>query len=265
MDKNKSFYFTLVVIFCVILSGLGGYFIGTHFSEKETVKNEVKKDEEKKNENLEVLKDKTIDTLTSITLYNYIKSKSESLTSYLNSLSDSQKLCLAGLSFDKKATLKSLKNKLINTFGTDLDIEGKDYYLFSDDEMPMYFYDEETGTFNYNDNYPGTDVVTNLGSTGIYNYKLIDIRQEKDKYIVEYYGLYETNFFDLGPTWLENGKNIDRVNADNAKDYGYDDDDLTLNEYLDKAFSNNKDDFFKFSYIYKKINNNYVLVDFKQA
>lgn len=111
MDKNKSFYFTLVVIFCVILSGFGGYFIGTHFSEKETVKNEVKKDEEKKNENLEVLKDKVIDTLTSITLYNYIKSESESLTSYLNSLSDSQKLCLAGLSFDKKATLKSLKNK----------------------------------------------------------------------------------------------------------------------------------------------------------
>ena len=36
-------------------------------------------------------------------------------------------------------------------------------------------------------------------------------------------------------------------------------------EYLEKAFSNNKDDFFKFSYIYKKINDKYVLVDFKQA
>ena len=39
----------------------------------------------------------------------------------------------------------------------------------------------------------------------------------------------------------------------------------TPEEYLEKAFSNNKDDFFKFSYIYKKINDKYVLVDFKQA
>lgn len=40
---------------------------------------------------------------------------------------------------------------------------------------------------------------------------------------------------------------------------------MTDEEYLEKAFSNNKDDFFKFSYIYKKINDKYVLVDFKQA
>ena len=52
MDKNKSFYLTLVVVFCVVLSGLGGYFIGTHFGEKETIKNEVKKDEEKKKEEI---------------------------------------------------------------------------------------------------------------------------------------------------------------------------------------------------------------------
>ena len=37
MDKNKSFYLTLVVVFCVVLSGLGGYFIGTHFGEKDKV------------------------------------------------------------------------------------------------------------------------------------------------------------------------------------------------------------------------------------
>ena len=36
-DKNKSFYLTLVVVFCVVLSGLGGYFIGTHFGENNKV------------------------------------------------------------------------------------------------------------------------------------------------------------------------------------------------------------------------------------
>ena len=86
MDKNKSFYLTLVVVFCVVLSGLGGYFIGTHFGEKETIKNEVKKDEEKRNEEINANDIKVADLSNYVytALYSYLKSGEKSLNSYLN-------------------------------------------------------------------------------------------------------------------------------------------------------------------------------------
>ena len=122
MDKNKSFYLTLVVVFCVVLSGLGGYFIGTHFSEKETVKNEVKKDEEKKKEEINANDIKVADLSNYVytALYSYLKSGEKSLNSYLNNLSNDQKLYVAGLlnfeDEDNKYNNKKysdLKNKLI--------------------------------------------------------------------------------------------------------------------------------------------------------
>ena len=37
MEKNKLNYITYLVIFCVILSFVGCFFLGTYFGEKETV------------------------------------------------------------------------------------------------------------------------------------------------------------------------------------------------------------------------------------
>ena len=87
MEKNKSFYLTLVVVFCVVLSGLGGYFIGTHFGEKETIKNEVKKDEEINASNIKVA---DLSSYVYTALYSYLKSDEKSLTNYLNNLSNDQ-------------------------------------------------------------------------------------------------------------------------------------------------------------------------------
>ena len=42
MDKHKSMFFTLMVIFCIVLSGIGGFFLGTKFGEKNQVKFEEK-------------------------------------------------------------------------------------------------------------------------------------------------------------------------------------------------------------------------------
>lgn len=42
MDKHKSMFFTLMVIFCIVLSGIGGFFLGTKFGEKNQVKVEEK-------------------------------------------------------------------------------------------------------------------------------------------------------------------------------------------------------------------------------
>ena len=41
MDKNKSLYINLVVIFCIVLAGAGGFFLGLHFS-KENIVNSTK-------------------------------------------------------------------------------------------------------------------------------------------------------------------------------------------------------------------------------
>ena len=67
-------------------------------------------------------------------LYSYLKSGEKSLNSYLNNLSNDQKLYVAGLlnfeDEDNKYNNKKytdLKNKLIDVFGTDLNLQAKDY------------------------------------------------------------------------------------------------------------------------------------------
>ncbi len=42
MDKHKSMFFTILIIFCIVLSGIGGFFLGTKFGEKNQVKVEEK-------------------------------------------------------------------------------------------------------------------------------------------------------------------------------------------------------------------------------
>lgn len=37
MNKNKSMFFTAVVMFCVTLSGFGGFFLGAEFGKNEQV------------------------------------------------------------------------------------------------------------------------------------------------------------------------------------------------------------------------------------
>ena len=38
MDKHKSMFFTIMIIFCIVLSGIGGFFLGTKFGEKNQAK-----------------------------------------------------------------------------------------------------------------------------------------------------------------------------------------------------------------------------------
>ena len=42
MDKNKSLYINLVVIFCIALAGISGFFLGLHFSKQNLVDNSTK-------------------------------------------------------------------------------------------------------------------------------------------------------------------------------------------------------------------------------
>lgn len=269
MEKNKMFYITLVLVVCVVFTGIGCFYLGTKFGEnssnvdkKEGIDNKESNNDNKKDDTsyIEELLSVDISDITKMGLYNYSKSGKSSLKEYFNSLNNSQKLDLAGLALGSENLFKDLKQNLINTYGSDLGVEAKDCYL-SGDSVPTFVYNSTSDKFVFNENSGGTDIVTNLGDISLYNYRLKNIQKNGDNYIVSYYGLYETNMYGLGPTWLTNNKNIDRANVDNAESYGGDG--TPIDYYLATAFNNNKSDFLVFEYTFNKKNNNYYIVDFK--
>ena len=269
MEKNKMFYITLVLVVCVVFTGIGCFYLGTKFGEnssnvdkKEGFDNKGSNNDNKKDNTsyIEELLSVDISDITKMGLYNYSKSGKSSLKEYFNSLNNSQKLDLAGLALGSEDLFKNLEQNLINTYGSNLGLEAKDFY-YTGINVPMYIYDSASGKYIDNEDAPGIEFATNLGDISLYNYRLKNIKKDGDNYIVSYYGLYETNMYQLGPTWLKNNKNIDRANVDNAESYGGDG--TSIDYYLATAFNNNKSDFLVFEYIFNKKNNNYYIVDFK--
>ena len=102
MDKNKSLYINLVVIFCIALAGISGFFLGLHFSKQNSINNSTKN--EPKITNVEKY---NIPTLS--VLYNYLKSDYNNLEDYLKNLTNSEKLYVAGL-FDTSDEEKNNNN-----------------------------------------------------------------------------------------------------------------------------------------------------------
>lgn len=37
MDKNKSLFYTLMVIFCILIAGIGGFMLGKSVANKEVI------------------------------------------------------------------------------------------------------------------------------------------------------------------------------------------------------------------------------------
>ena len=256
MDKNKSLYISLVVLFCVVITGISGFFLGLQFSKQKLVDNSTKN--ESKIINVESY---NIPTLS--ILYNYLKSDYNNLEDYLKNLTNSEKLYVAGF-FDSSDEANNnkyslLKENLIKTFGSDLEVLPEDYYAFAENEEPLYKYDKETDEYIYNEESPGTDAITDLDSGYIYNY-ILDKKESKDDLIIlTYYGLYAYQD-EIGPTTITNQKNIERL-----LNYEETFDGISDQEYLQNAFKKNKEDFLKWCYTFKKVNDNYVLVDFKSS
>ena len=256
MDKNKSLYISLVVLFCVVITGISAFFLGLQFSKQKLV------DITTKNESKIINVDSyNIPTLS--ILYNYLRSDYNNLEEYLKNLTNSEKLYVAGL-FDSSDEANNnkfslLKENLIKTFGSDLGVLPEDYYAIAENEEPLYKYDKETDEYIYNEESPGTDAITDLDSGYIYNYILDKKESKEDLIILTYYGLYAYQD-EIGPTTITNQKNIERL-----LNYEETFDGISDQEYLQNAFKKNKEDFLKWSYTFKKVNDNYVLVDFKQA
>lgn len=145
MDKNKSLYINLVVLFCVVITGISGFFLGLHFSKQNLVDNSTKNE-------LKITNVESYNIPTLSILYNYLKSDYNNLEDYLKNLTNSEKLYVAGL-FDTSDEEKNnnkfsvLKENLIKTFGSDLGVLPEDYYAFAESEEPLYKYDKETDEY----------------------------------------------------------------------------------------------------------------------
>mgnify|MGYP004521852113 FL=1 len=257
MNKNKEMFLTLVIMFNIILAGIGSFYLGRHFGYKV----EIKKESEIQTNELNNL---FFTNEVNRVLYNFLQSKENNLKNYLDNLSNSQKLYLAGIiSYDGLETdldnkkLENLKNNLVKYFGDDLKVSGQDYYAMEQDEEPVFKYDAKTDSFVYNENVIGSDVITSFELGFVYNYKLDNIVYNKDGFAVTYYGLYGLED-EIGPTTLTNDKDIERI-------LNYTDDGMSDDAYLEYQFNNNRKGFLKFTYYYKKVNDKYVLTDFKQA
>lgn len=264
MDKKKSLYFTLVVVFCVVLSGLGGYFIGESINRKE-----VLKDTEKQVEESDSSEDDTIAANHGkdiyLLLYNYIKSDKSNLQEYLSGLSNMEKMYVGGFhGADYSITFSQIKLNLINTFGSDLQITNDiDNRFKYDVNFDSYYYDSESQYIRYAD--------TSFELKDIYNYKLIETKYDDNTEVISYYGLYN-DCYDVGPCTYtgKNGLKIFLLRDDNES---FDEYNKRIKQAFDNAFKEHKEDFYRFDYYYNQSNvgefdhtgGRYILVDFKQA
>ena len=76
MEKGKELYFTLIVVFCAVLMGIGGFYLGTEFTDDKTVENTGKVENKlnssdllKEEKNLDVLKQKEVSSYIKGGLY----------------------------------------------------------------------------------------------------------------------------------------------------------------------------------------------------
>ena len=262
MNRGKSILGILIVILLVVLTCGGSYYLGTKMNNtKSTNEKIVESEDNKEKTETEFEVPEYPDAINNI-LYNYLKSNSKSFDNFLNDLSNYHKLYLAGIiGYDNDSNLNNknlddLKKNLVKYFGSDLNIKGEDFGV--GDEIPLFKYDENKEKFVYNEEVPGGCLVIDIDTTEVYNFKLDTIKNKDDSVILTYYGLYAMPS-DIGPTTVTNNKNIERV-----LNYDQEEDGISDEYYLNKAFKKNKNDFFKFVYTYKLINGKYVLVDFKQ-
>ena len=105
MDKNKSLYISLVVLFCVVITGISAFFLGLQFSKQKLV--DITTNNESKITNVESY---NIPTLS--ILYNYLRSDYNNLEEYLKNLTNSEKLYVAGL-FDSSDEANNNKFSLL--------------------------------------------------------------------------------------------------------------------------------------------------------
>ena len=259
MEKGKELYFTLIVLFCAVLMGIGGFYLGTEFTDDKTVENTGKVENKlnssdllKEENNLDVLKQKEVSSYIKGGLYSYIKSNKSDLINYFTSMNNSNKLYMAGILNEQNYS--TLENNLMAVFGNNLGLEKKDYYILETDEEPLYKYDSTTSKYVYNENVLGSDLLSELDQKKVYNYKLKDVKKDGENYIASYYGLYEYAG-SVGPSTLSNEENIEIVVEDEK----------ASQSELDAKFNENEKDFFVFEYIYTLKDDSFYLTGFKQA
>lgn len=264
MDRNKEKYLVLVLIICVVLSFGGGYLLGNNIKkcDKMTIvnkeNNEVTANEFFEIEN--ILSEYNNNELLSL-LYNYYvvdnkaSNNDNALYNYVNSLDTMDKLSISST----VGKVSKIENGLESLFGKRIEIKREDCGYYNDSGLPFIVYNKETDEFELNEDNDliYSDIPTWLNAIQYYNYKLDSINKENDTYVITYYGLYEERM-DLGPsTYFNKDKSINR--------FYYDEDGVSFETYINKEFINNKDKFLKLEYSFKKNDNGFYLVGFREV
>lgn len=260
MEDNKKFFLAVILAFCIVLVGASCFWLGLQFADKNVDISEKNSENEI---NLAIINEKFIDNINvSRLLSNYLNSKENDFAKYLNELDNNYKLFVGNIS--DGISFKQIENKLVTLFGNNIGVESKDYYQKGlEFNEPVYMYNKDTGKYNYNTKTPGSDV-DGYDLDYIYNYKLKDIKTVDNKLEILYYGLYGTLPSGIGPATVTNNKNIDRMldfqsQMEFKDQYAYTDED-----YFEKMFSENKNNFYQFKYIIEIKDGNYILTNIEK-
>lgn len=165
-------------------------------------------------------------------LYRYLDTDKDFLE-YFEGLDNNEKLAISGV--EERVSFKELQTRLVSMFGTDLNVEAKDYYP-SGDVVPLYFYNN--GVYEYNYDFPAHGAYT----IAIYNHALKMVEVDGDILKLVYYGLYYEG--DVGFTYF------------NEKGFECD------SEMLYSYYYNDRSVFMDFTYVFENVEGKYILVDF---
>lgn len=277
MNKNKEKYLVLILVFCVIATFIGGYYLGSCISKEKIVEKNNKSDNvedkiEEEEDDEKVLEEEqlsmellqiqnivnsynnTTNLAFSNLLYKYyvIDNKhsddSFELYNYVTSLSDFDKMYFISLTNN---TVFYVENKLASLFGKNVDVKREDFkYYYGTHGEIIFNYDEETDSF----------IASDVGCfspypRSYYNYKFDSFKKDGDIYTITYYGLYD-EFIDIGPGSLFNKD--ESIYYDNGWL-------LNQDEYLETEFLKDKSNFLKLEYSFEKTNDKFYLVDFREA
>ena len=240
LRANIKLIIAIIVIFLLVL---GIFFIreklSSNFSDAEEQQIQLSVDE--------------LPDYSDSVLYNYANSSSNDLHTYLNNLSNNHKLLIGGI--NDSVSFSTIRNNLIDKFGTDLGVRDEDYYMLDDDSEPLYIL--KNGIYTYNEDAPETDYITELGEYFLYNYKVKNIKNENGLIAVTYYGLYYQENMGEENTYYNKNKKI--LNKEDKENYSY----YEFESSIDNYFNTNKNDFLEFKYYLEPKDNSYVLKEFE--
>lgn len=286
MEESKLKYLVYVLVFCVVLAGVGGYYIGSNIvnDKKDTVvnkDNEQKENEQEVSEKTEEISDAILSVLNKALNENAYTLNVLNTKSSLNDLTDEELRNIAFIKWlnstdsDREVFTESeLENAFSKTLLGNMTLKHGDIKdsIMSTDGLYIaddihYHYDSDTKLYTIDPNYGGHGGGSYIGSLGI-DYNSFE---KDDKYIVEKYCVYYI-VPDIGPGTAEYYGNYNDAKAGknelfkNPYDIGTNEEAYRSYDPVEEItnnFDKYKDKMTKVTYTFEIVDGNVNLIDYK--